>query len=394
VVLARRMQKRMTGRLFNSKLPDDKLSPLFKGVRDARCHIPTRGMLEEVFATYGDIDGNFIREFQTSGFSQRVWELYLHAYLSDAGFKRNLSMPFPDFVVSRDGVEIAIEAVTTNPTEGAGVKSDHSPPERDITFEQAHSLPIKIEKALSSKVNKGYAKHPHVSGKPLVLALEMFHDETSLTMSGSSLAQLLFGRRFLPKRHPDGRLEVIEEPIEEHADGKRTIPSGFFTWDTTRDISAVLFSNAGTIAKFQRMGQQGGHAAERLLVIRKGTVHDPDPNADLPMLFTYVVGDERFPEIWGESAFVIHNPHANVPLSRGLFAGAAEYWLEGGEFHQEVPFPHILGSVTLGFDLSQLEPKDVEAAFRTAIDNSGVGRMPEEMADQIRAATWGTDSSP
>ena len=33
-----------------------------------------------------DADGNLIEQFQTSGFDARIWELYLFAALSEAGY--------------------------------------------------------------------------------------------------------------------------------------------------------------------------------------------------------------------------------------------------------------------------------------------------------------------
>ena len=73
-------------------------------------------MIREVFGSYTDLDGNFVEQFQTTGFDARIWELYLHAYLIDSDFSIQPSVS-PDYVVSKLGSTVAIEAVTSNPTQ-------------------------------------------------------------------------------------------------------------------------------------------------------------------------------------------------------------------------------------------------------------------------------------
>lgn len=48
---------------------------------------------------FKDIDGNFIEQFQSTGFDARLWELYLNTYLIEEQlfFDRNYNAP--DFIV-------------------------------------------------------------------------------------------------------------------------------------------------------------------------------------------------------------------------------------------------------------------------------------------------------
>lgn len=48
---------------------------------------------------YEDADGNFVEQFQTTGFDARVWELYLFATLSEVGYVIDRPHPAPDFTV-------------------------------------------------------------------------------------------------------------------------------------------------------------------------------------------------------------------------------------------------------------------------------------------------------
>lgn len=60
------------------------------------------------------------------------------------------------------------------------------------------------------------------------------------------------------------------------------IPSGFFFLPGAENVSAVLFSNSGTISKFNRMGLLAGFGAGRAQMIRKGFAYEPNPDAAAP----------------------------------------------------------------------------------------------------------------
>src|SRR5207244_3318593 len=68
------------------------------------------------FAGFRDVDHSFVREFQTDGFSPRVFELALFAYLQEQGYELDRSSPTPDFVINGES-PMAIEACTSNPSQ-------------------------------------------------------------------------------------------------------------------------------------------------------------------------------------------------------------------------------------------------------------------------------------
>ena len=156
--------------LFIPVVAEPKLNPLFRVVATMPDHSPARGMIREVFRDYTDRDGNFVEQFQTTGFDARIWELYLHTYFTDCAFQL-LPTTSPDFLVAKSGYQVAIEAVTANQTQGKGMpvqsyaKSPVSlltPPfnparallDEPIEYKQEDFVPIKLGSALYSKLKK------------------------------------------------------------------------------------------------------------------------------------------------------------------------------------------------------------------------------------------------
>lgn len=76
-----------------------------------------RNLIVEAVYSYIDVDGNYIKEFQTHGFDARLWELFLYIFLYDAGFEFNQDYNAPDYMVSYYGNPFCIEAVTVNPSQ-------------------------------------------------------------------------------------------------------------------------------------------------------------------------------------------------------------------------------------------------------------------------------------
>ena len=77
-------------------------------------------VMRELLAEFSDPDGNFVQQFQTYGFDQRIFELYLDALFREAGAKIDRSHDRPDFTLSKDGKEVVayVEATTANPDTG------------------------------------------------------------------------------------------------------------------------------------------------------------------------------------------------------------------------------------------------------------------------------------
>jgi len=316
--------------LFARIRPDAELHPQFLKTRDDLKMAPAREALRDVAATMADPDGNLVEQFQTHGFDARTFEIYLHALFIEAGHAIDRTHDRPDFMLSRDGLTVAVEAVTANPPPGPNYQPyDPMPKGSPKTMEEAvrflkNETAIRFGSPLYSKLQKKYWELPHVAGKPLVLAIETFHGG-SLTLSSSSLSQYLIGTDHRSRFDDDGSLIVEADPIAEHT-GSKTIPSNFFAQPGAENISAVLFSNAGTIPKFARIGQHGAHRSDAVRMVRYGHCLDHDPNAVRPEAFAYEIGDPDVPpEPWRDGSVLIHNPIALRPLpAEWLGAGAEE----------------------------------------------------------------------
>lgn len=323
--------------LFAPRISDSKAHPLFLSVRDHPGYRAGRRLLDETFALFGDQDGNFVKDFQGPGFSARIWELSLFAYLQEGGVPLAPSPGTPDYLV--DGpAPFAVEATTTQPGQGQGspLPSHAGLPQVPDDLELAQNqFVLQLGKALRNKLLKRFAdgsaywELPHTQGLPFVVAVEAFHAESSLFHSVSFAAEYLYGTHTTGE-HDDGNLTVTNSPIASHTFDGKTIPSSLFLLPEAEHLSGVLFSNGGTAAQFNRIGAQRGYADKETRIVRMGTCADPDPNAVLPRLFGYVVGDGTHQETFAEAMHVLHNPHAAVPLPIGALPQAAEWTVEGG----------------------------------------------------------------
>jgi hypothetical protein len=100
--------------LFAPVVPVDKLDRMFRDIALQPGHEAAQALINAIFANFRDIDRNFVREFQTAGFSARVFELALFAYTEEQCLDLDRTAAAPDFVL-RGQHPVAIEVTTTNP---------------------------------------------------------------------------------------------------------------------------------------------------------------------------------------------------------------------------------------------------------------------------------------
>lgn len=318
-----------------------KLNPAFIHLAESRGYSPARGLGEAMMRWHQDADGNFVEQFQTTGFDARIWELYLSALLNEAGHILDATIDVPDFVVSGP-VPFSIEATTINPSQGGAAPP--TPGESPDTYREY--LAIRYAGPLLTKLSKQYWRLPHVEGRPLVFAIQDFHEPMSMTWTRSALPVYLYGFRHQAIRHHDGSLEVRPEPAGVLRWGSKEVPSGFFDLEGAEHVSAVLFNSSATISKFNRIGQQAGFGAADIIQIQQGYRVDHDPRASEPIPFVRRIGDGD-EESWVEGLDVFHNPRALHPLDPSAFPGAAHHRLElDGTVTSVSPSWHPLASRT------------------------------------------------
>lgn len=330
--------------LFAPVVPQGKLHPLFDALRNEPASEPARWMLDDIYQTFRDPEGNFLEQFQTTGFNSRFFELYMFAYLTRTGFDVEREVPNPDFLVERDGLRVAIEATTVNPPT-SGVLARQGKKLANLTEEEMgdylrNELAIRFGSPLRSKLSKRYRELPHCKGLPLVIAIEAFHEKESLALSDWSLARYLYGLEQTAAWDAAGILQVGSVPVTRHKAAEKTIPSSFFKEPAARFLSAVAFTNSGTSAKFSRMGYQHGIGVDSICMLRTGFSYNPDPDAMDPTLFSYDLDAPPFVETWGQGLIVFHNPFAEHPLPKDFFVDAVEGRVEnellitdGGGWH-------------------------------------------------------------
>jgi len=332
--------------LFIEISDKNNLNPRFKRISECQQSAPARILLQEVFNSYNDKDGNFLEQLQTSGFDARIFELYLYAYFSEEGYKIiNTSSPFPDFCIEQNEVRVGIEAVTANPAMFSIQNIKNTQKNTDDYFHE--EAIIKFAEVLTKKFHKKYWENSDCKNLPFVIAIEDFHKNDSLIYSFNALFTYLYGI--------DSKLNIPEKNewtyrinnIDEHIFENKKISLNFFRYPDAENISAVMFTNAGTYAKFNRMAYQAGYGKNALKMERSGLCYSLDPDSLKPDIFSYNVGNPSWIEPWGQGLIILHNPTAKFPLPIGYFKDACEYYFENAELKMLSPKFHPINSKTI-----------------------------------------------
>lgn len=313
--------------LLDPIVPEHKQHDYFKYVRLHPQSVCARAMLNNIFAEFIDPDGNFVEQFQTTGFDNRYFELYLFAYFSRSGYKLDRSYPVPDFIVERNGQRVAIEATTSNPSTSGVLKDAKTISEmthEELANYQQNELAIRFGGPLLSKLRKRYWEQPQCDNIPMVLAIEAFHDTDALFMTDSALMRYVYGSQATADWSHDARLVVTTRKVDKHAARGKEIPSHFFGQPDTENISAIIFTNSGTHGKFSRMGYQHGYETDEIEIVRFGRSYTMDPDAMDPTFFSYKLSEPAVIETWGQGLIVMHNPRATLPLPEAYFVDAVQ----------------------------------------------------------------------
>jgi len=67
--------KRKKFEIFKLVVPEEQLNPNFRMLRESNGYSPAREIIAEIAHSFEDPDGNYIQQFQTSGYDARLWEL-------------------------------------------------------------------------------------------------------------------------------------------------------------------------------------------------------------------------------------------------------------------------------------------------------------------------------
>jgi hypothetical protein len=309
---------------FAPVAPADRLHRNFQLLVEHTRYSPARELIAAMMPYFDDVDGNFVEQFQTTGFDPRLWELYLYATFTELGFAREKGVQAPDFILKSIRGAFAVEATTANPPDGQTLAVPHGVDARRRYIE--NYIPIKVARALKRKLNRAqaYWDAPATRDLPFVIAVQDFHAAGAMTMIVPAATEYVFGVRHSQE---GGRIKV--EPIAEHRFGAAFEPSGFFQLPNAEYISAVVVNPQGTLLKFNRLGYVAEFGDRRVRMFRRGLLRRDDNLADpRPEMFQDRVDDPAYSETWVEGMVVLHNPWARRPLDPALLPGATHEFLE------------------------------------------------------------------
>jgi len=339
--------------LFN-KIKDKELNSTFIELCNEEKYYPAKDTITEIAKLFKDKDGNFVEQFQTNGFDQRLWELLLFAVFDSEKFEIKQEHSVPDFEIVKNGATIFVEATTSNIQVGDPtsdelikiIKSKELDEKRIEAFDKLKSLYVeKIGSALFSKISKNYQELEWVKNNPILLAISPIHDDFARQNSDSLLITYLYGYKFESQEDTLGNLvkvDYIEKNIFEKC-SKVEIPA-LFNSDESKYISGILFFNDLSVEKFNRIGFING-SQENIIIWRTCDLYDPENSK--PKEIFYDLRDDTLNEDWKQGVSIFHNPNALHQIDVKLFEGFRQVWFKDGKLDGIMPEVFPFNSITL-----------------------------------------------
>ena len=238
---------------------DAPLNPIFLNLRDSQHSSAAREIIRETAKWFVDRDGNFARDFQTTGTSARFWELYLFRVFRDLDFDIDFSVASPDFALSKGDMKLFVEATTANPADQAFVDlmAGPAPPPEDFWRFIENDMALIFGSPLYTKQMKAYWEKAPVKGHPFAIAVADFHAPGSMTWSHTALSIYLYG--------------------------------------------------------VTRMGTLAGFGDPDMAVRRMGIQSNPMPGALEGLPFDINIEAPDYEERWPDELEIYHNPNAVIP---------------------------------------------------------------------------------
>ena len=327
-------------------------SPEFDLLTGTVNHLPALMAVGECYLALPNPDANFVTDLQTNNFASRLFELYLLACFREQGLLVRQDHVSPDFWIERDGASCWVEAVTANspvPRSGGIGPWVHAPEDRTERLTGAPAE--RFAKTLRGKLQRDYHDLPHVKGQPFAIAIADFHESGSMVWSREALPTYLYG--FRADVAGEGAARRAIGTSITHLTGKDRIPAGIFRDPAFAHLSAVLFSNAATLAKFNRMGFLAGKRPPDLDMVRRGILFDRTPGAVDAIPFEMSVLSPEYQalwpwgEAWCQELEVYHNPLATNPIPFDLIPGATHWFEHDGDIECSTIWANsVLSSIT------------------------------------------------
>ncbi|WP_299011784.1 hypothetical protein [uncultured Shewanella sp.] len=313
------------------------VSDLFKLLTKPSHHIAA-WMLNQLYLALPSPDANWAGDFQTSNFHTRMWEVQLLATFREQGLLVTQPSISPDFLIENRHGDIAwVEAVTANPKRRYNhVNAEPSKPPKNMEKRLIGEAAERFAKTIGNKLGKKYCDQPDVSGKPFIIALADFHAPGSMTWSRGALMSYLYGAYPLVEV-VNGQRTASLKPIKRLL-GESQFPAGLFCNQENSELSAIIFTNACTIGKFNRVGVSAGANANGLRYIRIGEFYDRTPGALAGIPFCLDISSSEYRSLWPQGyepwcaeIEVFHNPYAKHPVSKKLLPEITHWYEDNKE---------------------------------------------------------------
>jgi len=343
--------------IYKIIVSEDKLNKKFKLLTESSLFDPAKNIIENICILFNDQDGNFIKDFQSTGFDARLWEIYLYIFLLENRFKFIEDENRPDFHIKKKDYDFFVEASLS--TEKIDEKYSEefikeSVEKNDLIVQKEITdyYSIRLGSVLFSKLNKKYWELDWVKNKPLVFAITPSHNYMAKFLPDAKLMEYLYGKKIITKETEEGLVHVKTEIVKEHSNDEKVIPSYFFSHPNTENISAIIFSNNCDLHKFNRMAYEHSLSEKELIIVRSGSKFD-DSNPKAPAKdFTYHVEKGKSIEDWNESLKIYHNPNAKIPLDRNIFHNVGQIWInDDGEFDGIAMKNYVFHSITISAEI-------------------------------------------
>lgn len=344
--------------IYKIIVSENKLHERFRLLTQCSLFDPAKTIIENICCLFDDKDGNFIKDFQSTGFDARLWEIYLFIFLLENQFEILDDIDRPDFHVKKKDYDFFIEASLSAEKEVEKysrqfLKEAVEKNDLEIQSEVIDYYLIRLGSVLFSKLNKRYWKLDWVEDKPLIVAITPSHNYMAKFLPDAKIMEYLYGVKVITKEE-DGKLIYIKnEIVEKHTHEMKTIPSNFFSHQDTENISAIIFSNNCDLHKFNRMGYEHNLSQKNLMMIRSGFKYDDSTLNAKAKSFSYQVEKGKSIEDWNESLTIFHNPNARLPLNRGAFQNVRQIWInKNGEFDGIMLKNFVYNSITISSEIT------------------------------------------
>ncbi|HDS1738281.1 hypothetical protein NPS49_05800 [Pseudomonas putida] len=311
---------------------------------------------------------HFAQQFQGEHIHTRMWELLLFASFKEQGCFVSQNYPSPDFHLKRrGGLSAWVEAVTANPPNEARYEHVNAPLAPIPAESQERCMgaaAVRFAKTLKSKIDRQYHRFEHVRNEPFAIAIADFQAAGSMRWTREALITYLYGV-YATEQVVDGAPVAVGIPVDRLL-GEQDIPAGLFHNPLNSGISAIIFSNACTIAKFSRViatmtREEGGYARTR-----SGQFFDRTPGALRAVPFSLNLNSDEYRNLWPQQyepwsaeLEIFHNPLAERPMPREMLPEAQHWVVKDGEMIAQAFYEtSILWSETLVEDLSTKRDPD------------------------------------